>query len=94
MYDVSAEGVDERMINVHYYYYYICLRCLRRRNRIDPEKCTDQCDETQGNNSTEALSTICFSLQVQVDRPQKKKEAKKSTDKNRQVLALEEDIFC
>jgi len=22
MYDVSAQGVDERMINVHYYYYY------------------------------------------------------------------------
>ena len=21
MYDVSAQGVDERMINVHYYYY-------------------------------------------------------------------------
>ena len=24
MYDVSAQGVDERMINVHYYYYYYC----------------------------------------------------------------------
>ena len=24
MYHVSAQGVDERMINVHYYYYYIC----------------------------------------------------------------------
>ena len=23
MYHVSAQGVDERMINVHYYYYYI-----------------------------------------------------------------------
>ena len=22
MYHVSAQGVDERMINVHYYYYY------------------------------------------------------------------------
>ena len=22
MYDVSAQGVDERMTNVHYYYYY------------------------------------------------------------------------
>ena len=22
MYQVSAQGVDERMINVHYYYYY------------------------------------------------------------------------
>ena len=22
MYDVSAQGDDERMINVHYYYYY------------------------------------------------------------------------
>jgi len=26
MYHVSAQGVDERMIKVHYYYY--CLRCL------------------------------------------------------------------
>ena len=25
MYDVSAKGVDEHMINVHYYYYYIHL---------------------------------------------------------------------
>ena len=25
MYDVSAQGVDEHMINVHYYYYYIHL---------------------------------------------------------------------
>ena len=25
MYHVSAQGVDERMINVHYYYYY--MRC-------------------------------------------------------------------
>ena len=23
MYHVSAQGIDERMINVHYYYYYI-----------------------------------------------------------------------
>ena len=23
MYHVSAQGVDERMINVHYYYYYV-----------------------------------------------------------------------
>ena len=25
MYHVSAQGVDERMINVHYYYYYQSL---------------------------------------------------------------------
>ena len=25
MYHVSAQGVDERMINVHYYYYYRML---------------------------------------------------------------------
>ena len=24
MYYVSAQGVDERMINLHYYYYYSC----------------------------------------------------------------------
>ena len=42
MYHVSAQGVDERMINVHYYYL---------------GKCTHQCDETQENNSAQALST-------------------------------------
>ena len=25
MYHVSAQGVDERMINVQYYYYYLCF---------------------------------------------------------------------
>ena len=30
MYHVSAQGVDERMINVHYYYYYRQITCLRR----------------------------------------------------------------
>ena len=28
MYYVSAQGVDERMINVHYYYYYCFLWTL------------------------------------------------------------------
>ena len=35
MYHVSAQGVDEHMINVHYYYYYcvcvcvcVCVCCL------------------------------------------------------------------
>ena len=25
MYRVSAQDVEERMINVHYYYYYLCF---------------------------------------------------------------------
>ena len=34
MYDVSAQGVDEHVLNVphHYYYYYLCVRvraCVR-----------------------------------------------------------------
>ena len=29
MYHVSAQGVDERMINVHYYYYYCILSKVR-----------------------------------------------------------------
>ena len=39
MYHVSAQGVDERMINVHYYYYLPCHRvatpagCTGRRER-------------------------------------------------------------
>ena len=28
MYHVSAQGIDERMINVHYYYYRHCLLTL------------------------------------------------------------------
>ena len=31
MYHVSAQGVDERMINVHYYYYKVYqMRCVLR----------------------------------------------------------------
>ena len=29
MYHVNAQGVDERMINVHYYYYPIERNCVR-----------------------------------------------------------------
>ena len=29
MYPLSAQGVDERMINVHYYYYVPALQSLR-----------------------------------------------------------------
>ena len=28
MYHVSAHGVDERKINVHYYYYYVALQLV------------------------------------------------------------------
>ena len=28
MFDVSAQGVDQRMINVHYYYYYLLISCV------------------------------------------------------------------
>ena len=28
MYHVCAQGVDERMLNVHYYYYYLKLFCF------------------------------------------------------------------
>ena len=31
MYHVSAQGVDERMINVHYYYYYLLAKSLGLR---------------------------------------------------------------
>ena len=36
MYHVSAQGVDERMINVHYnyYYYYVCH--IKFVQRIEP----------------------------------------------------------
>ena len=29
MYHVSAQGIDERMINVHYYYYFCAIFCFR-----------------------------------------------------------------
>ena len=29
MYYVSAQGIDERMTNVHYYYIYYCISCSR-----------------------------------------------------------------
>ena len=32
MYHVSAQGVDERMINVHYYYHYYYYQRLDTRN--------------------------------------------------------------
>ena len=33
MYHMSALGIDERMINVHYYYYYnILLHCLHHQS--------------------------------------------------------------
>ena len=48
MYHVSAQGVDERMINVHYYYYYEryshgpdhCMKAQIRSKRLacDPRK--------------------------------------------------------
>ena len=32
MYHVSAQGVDERTINVHYYYYYYCVAVFSLRS--------------------------------------------------------------
>ena len=29
MYHVSAQGVDECMINVYYYYYYFAMLCMK-----------------------------------------------------------------
>ena len=34
MYHVSAQGVDERMINVHYYYCYTSLALQRQRKSL------------------------------------------------------------
>ena len=35
MYDVSAQGIGERMINVHYYYYYKLWGTFLERDRIN-----------------------------------------------------------
>ena len=53
-------------------------------------KRTHQCDETQGNNGTQALSTkIVFFGCKKRDR-QQKKEAKKRTDKKELMLKIVE----
>ena len=36
MYDVSAQGVDERMKYIHYYYYYYCVVNLMYCSRHTP----------------------------------------------------------
>ena len=65
----------------HVYVYCVCHIdvCL-----LVPYVCmhTHQCDETQGNNSAQALSTkmVFFGCKKR-DRQQKKKETKKRTDK-------------
>ena len=48
MYDVSAQGFDERMINVRYYYYYVasttlsvCVLFQPVRRLIGSENCCD-----------------------------------------------------
>ena len=49
-------------------------------DRTDLRKWTHQCDETQGNNNTRALSTkIVFFGSKKIEK--KRKEAKKRTDK-------------
>ena len=38
MYYVSAQGVDKRVINAHYYYYIISMECLQ-----EPAKTVKAC---------------------------------------------------
>ena len=58
-------------------------------NRTDLGKCTHQCDETQRNNSIQALSTkIVLSGCKKWDGQQKKKEAKKRTEKKERLFLL------
>ena len=42
MYRVSAQGIDENMINVHYYYDY-CYNCIEFAHNLTPEKSRDRC---------------------------------------------------
>ena len=56
MYHVRAQGVDERMINVHYYCVSVCVRPMRNRDKqtnrqTDTDRHTDEverelCTET------------------------------------------------
>ena len=62
-------------------------RALTRwvQNRTDLGKCTHQCDEKQGNNSTQALSTTTTTkkilLRVQEGRRTTKEEGSKEEDR-------------
>ena len=58
-------------------------------NRTDVRKCTHQCDETQENNSTRALSTKIVFFECQ--KRDKMKEAKKRTNKNQFCV---QDFMC
>ena len=42
MYHVSAQGVDERMINVHYYRYYIPVILFDRFYKLKKKKKEDR----------------------------------------------------
>ena len=63
MYHVSAQYVDERMINVHYYYYYACNICrLSLTDEIeaaqsDPLKTEEAVDHRQNNTYVKAMGT-------------------------------------
>ena len=63
MYHVSAQYVDERMINVHYYYYYACNICrLSLTDEIeaaqsDPLKTEEAVDHRRNNNNAKAVVT-------------------------------------
>ena len=63
MYDVSAQGIDECMTNIHYYYYYCqseerwnCLNAMLRkllRDRVERmgfSKCTERLLDTVLNS--------------------------------------------
>ena len=60
-------------------------------DRTDPGKCTHQCDETRGNNSTWALliNTVLFGC-TKRDKQQKKKEADKQGDDVNFLLIMNE----
>ena len=64
--NVAFETVPK---NVH-------LTELTRQNNTDVGKCTHQCDETQGNDSTRVLSTKHF-----LDRQTTKEEGSKEEDR-------------
>ena len=62
---------------------FIVQHLRRQLYRTDIGECTHQYDETQGSNTTQALSTKKFFFGCKKrDRQQKKMAAKKRTDKN------------
>ena len=61
MYHVSAQGVDERMINVHYYYYYNNIYICHWRDIVQ-----ELCESRGGRPGLSILTSLLVSVDVKL----------------------------